>query len=153
MIKLYRISVCSKTEKFRRNNTQHNGIQHNDTQHNDTQHNIYIVAILSIIKLNTGHAVECHLCWMSFMLNVIYAECHYAECHYAECHYTECHYTECCGARNQSKFLFEKWKIIGTKKKTFLSLFLIFVPFYNMFLSLKKKKEKGKRHFHVSPNL
>ncbi len=32
---------------------------------------------------------ECHLCRVSFMLSVIYAECHkqaqYAECHYAEC--------------------------------------------------------------------
>jgi hypothetical protein len=38
------------------------------------------------------------LCWASFMLNVIYAECHkgalYAECRYPECHYTECRYTE-----------------------------------------------------------
>jgi hypothetical protein len=23
---------------------------------------------------------ECHLCWVSFMLSVIYAECYYAEC-------------------------------------------------------------------------
>jgi hypothetical protein len=33
------------------------------------------------------------LCYMSFMLNIIYADCHkYAlniECHYAECHYDE----------------------------------------------------------------
>ncbi len=34
--------------------------------------------------------VECHLCWLSFMLSVVkyldlYAECHYAECRYAEC--------------------------------------------------------------------
>ncbi len=24
----------------------------------------------------------CHLCWVSLMLSVTYAECHYAECHY-----------------------------------------------------------------------
>ncbi len=28
---------------------------------------------------------ECHLCLMSLMLSVIYAECHYAQCHYDEC--------------------------------------------------------------------
>ncbi len=33
---------------------------------------------------------ECHLCLVSFMLSVIYAECHYAECHYAQCCYAEC---------------------------------------------------------------
>ncbi len=32
---------------------------------------------------------ECHLCWVSFMLSVIYAECRYAECRYAECQYAE----------------------------------------------------------------
>ncbi len=49
------------------------------------------------------------LCWVSFMLSVVYTECctqalyaeyyyaeyHYAECHYTECHYDECHYAEC----------------------------------------------------------
>ncbi len=28
---------------------------------------------------------------LSFLLAVIYAECHYTECHYAESHYAECH--------------------------------------------------------------
>jgi hypothetical protein len=27
---------------------------------------------------------------MSFIPNVIYAECQHAECHYTECHYAEC---------------------------------------------------------------
>jgi hypothetical protein len=39
--------------------------------------------------------VECHLCCVSFMLSVIYAECRYAECRYAECRYAECRYAEC----------------------------------------------------------
>ncbi len=38
---------------------------------------------------------------MSFMLGVIYAECHkqahYVECLYAECRYAECRYAECHG--------------------------------------------------------
>ncbi len=46
---------------------------------------------------------QCHLCSVSFMLSVIYAEYHYAECryaeyHYAEYHYVEYHYAECRGA-------------------------------------------------------
>jgi hypothetical protein len=53
---------------------------------------------------------------MSFMQNVIYAECHYAECHYAEC----------CGARISSK-LFEKWKIEGTTRFGFHPN-LFFIP-------------------------
>ncbi len=44
---------------------------------------------------------ECHLCSLSLMLAVTYAECHikapYAECCYAEYHYAECHYSECHG--------------------------------------------------------
>jgi hypothetical protein len=44
---------------------------------------------------------------MSFMLNVIFSECHklalFAECHYAECRYSECRnaegrYAKCRGA-------------------------------------------------------
>ncbi len=41
---------------------------------------------------------------LSFMLSVIYAECHksarYGECHYAECRYTECCYAEYSGAKS-----------------------------------------------------
>ncbi len=59
------------------------------------------------------------LCRVSFMLNVIYAECHekafyaeccyaecrYAECCYAECRYAECRYAECHGAKKELKRL------------------------------------------------
>jgi len=42
------------------------------------------------------------LCWVSIMLNIMYAECHklalYAECRYAECHYAKCRYAECHGS-------------------------------------------------------
>jgi hypothetical protein len=46
---------------------------------------------------------ECHLCWVSFMLSVTYAECHFnpflLSVNYAECHiqalYNECHYSQC----------------------------------------------------------
>jgi hypothetical protein len=37
------------------------------------------------------------LCRVSFLLNVIYAECH-KKALYAECRYTECRYAECRGA-------------------------------------------------------
>jgi hypothetical protein len=40
---------------------------------------------------------ECHLCLVSFMLSIIYAQCgklaYYAECRYAECRYDECRCT------------------------------------------------------------
>jgi hypothetical protein len=39
-----------------------------DIHHNDTQHNIKVIATFSIMTLNA-------LCWMSFMLSAIYAEC------------------------------------------------------------------------------
>jgi hypothetical protein len=35
--------------------------------------------------------------WMSFMMSVVYAECH-KQTHYAECRYAECRYAECCSA-------------------------------------------------------
>jgi len=48
------------------------------------------------------------LCPVSFMLNVIYAECHkkalYAECRYAECCYAECCYAECRGAGKSKQY-------------------------------------------------
>jgi hypothetical protein len=33
---------------------------------------------------------ECHLCLMSFMLNVIYVTLHHAQCRNADCRYAEC---------------------------------------------------------------
>jgi hypothetical protein len=55
------------------------------------------VTTLSIMKFSTiaEHCyAECHLCRLSFMLTVPYADCHikapYAECHYAEWCYAEC---------------------------------------------------------------
>ncbi len=63
--------------------TQQNDIQHNDTQQSDIQHNNKLNTTLSITMLRVL------LCWASFVLSVIYAECrkqaHYAECRYAEC--------------------------------------------------------------------
>jgi len=45
---------------------------------------------------------RCHLCWVSFMLSVVYADCrkqiNHAKRYYAECRYTECRYAECPGA-------------------------------------------------------
>ncbi len=64
----------------RHHDTQHNEIQHNDTQHNDIQH--------IDTRLNETH-YKLWLCWVSFMLSVIYSECH-KQTHYAECHYAEC---------------------------------------------------------------
>ncbi len=73
-----------------RHDTYDNDILHNDTQQSDKN------AKLSIMKLSTMATLycnaECHLCWVSFMLSVIYAECHlcwvsfmlsvvYSECH------------------------------------------------------------------------
>ncbi len=54
-------------------------------------------------------------CSVSFMLNVIYAECHkqalYAECPYADCPYAERRYTECRSTKPTSKFFSKIWKI------------------------------------------
>ncbi len=48
-------------------------------QHKATQH-------------NAQHCcAECQLWSVSFMLSVIYTECHYAECRYAMCRYAKCH--------------------------------------------------------------
>ncbi len=66
---------------------------YNTFQHNDIQHNNKWNVTLSIMTLNTESCFsECRLCWVTFMLSVIYAECHlcwvsfmlsamYAECH------------------------------------------------------------------------
>ncbi len=62
-------------------------------------------------------SAECHLCRVSFMLNVIYAKCHLcinalmlcvidAKCRkiglQAECHSVECRYAECRGANEHA---------------------------------------------------
>ncbi len=55
----------------------------------------------SIAMLSVAFA-ECHLCRVSFMQSVIYAECYmkasFAKWHYAECCYADCRYAECRGA-------------------------------------------------------
>ncbi len=73
-----------------------------DTQHNDTHHNLSVIATPSIMTLNTlcwrsfklnVIDAECHWCWMSLMLNVIDAECHWCWMSFmlnvigAECHW------------------------------------------------------------------
>ncbi len=55
---------------------------------------------ITISQLNAEHCyAECPLCSESFLLSVIYAQCHiqalYAECRDAECRYSECRYADC----------------------------------------------------------
>jgi hypothetical protein len=66
-------------------------IQHNDTQNNYTRYYNNLNTTFSLMTLNIMVVL---LCGVSFMLNVIYTECHHAECHYAEC----------CGAFVTSKY-------------------------------------------------
>jgi hypothetical protein len=91
------------------NGTQHNGTQGNDAQHNDILHNNKWNATLGTVTLCIMAVL---LCWVSFMLSVIYGVCHlcwvsfmqsrkqnhYAQCLSAECRYAECHYAKCHGA-------------------------------------------------------
>ncbi len=121
--------------------TLHNGTQNNDKQHNNIKarhsvwwhsakrHSILLFlhnAVCHLCCLYAEfhlychcaeyylfcHHTECHLCWVSFMLGVIYTGCHLCwvslmlsvenkpcdECQFAECRYTKCRYAECHGA-------------------------------------------------------
>ncbi len=55
------------------------------------------ISTISIMTLSIMRLIS--LCWMTFMLIAIYAECRkqvqYAECLYAECLYAKCLYAEC----------------------------------------------------------
>jgi len=53
------LSIMGLTATF--SNSQHKNTQYNNTQHNNTQHN--------------GTQCRVFLCWVSFMLSVIYADC------------------------------------------------------------------------------
>jgi hypothetical protein len=74
--------------------TQHNNTWQNGVQHNNKSNATLSITLLSIVALDKS--AECHLCWMSFMLSVIYAECYlcwvsfmlsviYAACHLCYC--------------------------------------------------------------------
>ncbi len=56
---------------------------------------------------------------LSFMLIIIYADCHaesnntkccYADCHYAECHCAYCHYADCCYADCHLCSVLSRWE-------------------------------------------
>ncbi len=51
---------------------QHNDIRHNHIQHFDTQHYSFSTTINKMKLL-----IEYCLCWVLFMLSVVYAECHW----------------------------------------------------------------------------
>jgi hypothetical protein len=80
---LHIYSWSNKIAKMWCHETQHSDTQHNDTQHNNKKHDIQCNG--------TWHSIL--LCWISFKMSVIYAECH-KQTHYAECRYAECHYPE-----------------------------------------------------------
>jgi hypothetical protein len=54
-------------------------------------------SIMQKIAMLSVAYVQCHLCSVSLMLSVIYAEC-YVQALYDECHYAVCHYAEYLGA-------------------------------------------------------
>ncbi len=80
---------------------------------------------------------------MSFLLNVIYAECQHAECQHAECHYTECHYAECRDASKAS--LIERARKGKYKSNSCRVLYKIdlIAPSLSVFYRLSQKLSKN----------
>ncbi len=80
----YMLSVTNKPFmlSFVHHDTQHNHTQHNCIHHNDTQHNVIqhrnknaTISIMTLCWDLLRFVSWVSLCWVSFKLSVVYAEC------------------------------------------------------------------------------